>query len=300
MARSRYAADSGLTRRMVGTMSGLLLLYVVLMVVLIAAGVNAIFVLILSGGMLFAQWYFSDTMALNSLRARVVTPEQAPQLHGLVDRLCVLADMPKPRVAIAETDVPNAFATGRSPDRAVVCVTTGLLRRLDRDELEGVLSHELAHVAHRDVTVMTVASFAAIVAGLMIRTAMWGGMMRDRRDNNAAMVFLAVLAVSALVYLLSFVLTAALSRYRELAADRGGALLTGNPQGLGSALQKISGDIAAIPTTDLRKMEPVSSLAFFPARRRGGGIDLASMFASHPPLDRRLENLAKVAAELGK
>lgn len=285
---------------MITTMGGLGLLYVVVVVVLIAIGMNAIFVVVLAGGMLFAQWYFSDTMALRSMRAQVVTPEQAPQLHGLVDRLCALADMPKPRVAIAETDVPNAFATGRSPDRAVVCVTTGLLRRLDRDELEGVLSHELAHVAHRDVTVMTVASFAAILAGLLIRTAMWGGLMRDRRDNNAALVMLAVVAVSVLVYVLSYILTSALSRYRELAADRGGALLTGNPRGLATALQKISGEVAQIPTSDLRQMEAVSSMAFIPALGRGRGFDLARIFASHPPLEKRLENLAKVSAELGQ
>lgn len=300
MAKTRYASDPGLTRRMVGTMAGLLGLYVVVMVLLIAVGVSSLFVLVIAGGMLFAQWYFSDSMALHSMRARVVAPEQAPQLHGVVDRLCSLADMPKPRIAIADTDVPNAFATGRTPDRAVVCVTTGLLRRVDRDELEGVLSHELSHVAHRDVTVMTVASFAAIVAGLLIRTAMWGGLMRDRRDNNTALVFLAVLVVSALVYLLSYVMTAALSRYRELSADRTGALLTGNPGGLASALQKISGDVAQIPTRDLREMEPVSSMAFYPALAPGRGFDLARLFASHPPLEKRLDNLAKVAAELGQ
>ena len=286
---------------MIGTMGGLGLLYVLVVVVLIAVGLSALWVLVIAGGMLFGQWWFSDSMALHSMRAQVVTPEQAPQLHGIVDRLCALADMPKPRVAIADTDIPNAFATGRTPDRAVVCVTTGLLRRLDQDELEGVLSHELAHVAHRDVTVMTIASFAAIVAGLLIRTAMWGGLMRDRRDNNAALVFLAVMVVSVLVYVLSFILTAALSRYRELAADRGGALLTGNPRGLATALQKISGDVGQIPTQDLRQMEAVSSLAFIPAlSSRRGGFDLARIFTSHPSLDKRLENLAKVSAELGQ
>ncbi len=285
---------------MLGTMGGLGLLYVVVVVVLIAIGLNALFVVVIAAGMLFAQWWFSDSMALNSMRAQVVTPEQAPQLHGIVDRLCALADMPKPRVAIADTDIPNAFATGRTPDRAVVCVTTGLLRRVDRDELEGVLSHELAHVAHRDVTVMTIASFAAILAGLLIRTAMWGGLMRDRRDSNAALVFLAVMVVSALVYVVSYILTAALSRYRELAADRGGALLTGNPRGLASALQKISGDVGQIPTQDLRQMEAVSALAFFPALGKGRGFDLARVFSSHPPLEKRLENLARVSAELGQ
>ncbi|MDZ4249195.1 MAG: zinc metalloprotease HtpX [Candidatus Nanopelagicales bacterium] len=300
MARTRYASDPGLTRRMFGTMGGLFLLYVAIGVALIIFGVSAVFVLIIAGGLLWGQWYFCDSLALRAMRAEVVTPEQAPQLHGVVDRLCLLADMPKPRIAVADTEVPNAFATGRSAKRAVVCVTTGLLRRVDRDELEAVLSHELSHVAHRDVTVMTIASFAAIVAGLLARSALWGGMIRGRRDQNTAAVVLVVLLVSALVYVLSYILTAALSRYRELAADRGGALLTGNPRALASALQKISGEVARIPTTDLRRMEPVSSMAFVPALSGTRGFDLARIFASHPPLQKRLENLAKISTELGR
>jgi heat shock protein HtpX len=284
---------------MVGTMTGLLLVYVVFAVALVWLGVNAGFVLVISAVLLWAQWYFSDSMALAAMRAREVTPEQAPQLHGIIDRLCALADMPKPRVAIADTDVPNAFATGRSPDRAAVCVTTGLLRRLDRAELEAVLAHELSHVAHRDVTVMTVASFAAIVAGILMRNAFWVSIGRDRRDQNGALVFLAVIVISAVVYFVSFLLTRALSRYRELAADRGGALLTGNPAGLARALQKITGEMGQIPTRDLRAMEPVSAFAIAPALRPGQGMDLASLFATHPPLERRLENLARVATELG-
>lgn len=299
MARTRYASDSGLTRRMAGTMGGLLLLYVAVAVVLIIVGVNAIVVVVIAAGLLWGQWFFSDSMALAAMRAQVVTAEQAPQLHGIVDRLCALADMPKPRVAIADSDVPNAFATGRSPHRSVVCVTTGLLRRLDRDELEGVLSHELSHVAHRDVTVMTVASFAAVLAGLLARTAMWGGLGGNRRDNNAAVVALVVILVSAVVYIVSFVLTRALSRYRELAADRGGALLTGNPSALARALQKVSGDMAQIPNRDLRSMEPVSAFAFIPALS-GKGMDLAHLFATHPPLERRLANLARISTELGR
>ncbi|TAK71036.1 MAG: zinc metalloprotease HtpX [Actinomycetota bacterium] len=299
MARTRYASDSGLTRRMAGTMGGLLLLYVAVAVVLIIVGVNAIVVVVIAAGLLWGQWFFSDSMALAAMRAHVVTAEQAPQLHGIVDRLCALADMPKPRVAIADSDVPNAFATGRSPHRSVVCVTTGLLRRLDRDELEGVLSHELSHVAHRDVTVMTVASFAAVLAGLLARTAMWGGLGGNRRDNNAAVVALVVILVSAVVYIVSFVLTRALSRYRELAADRGGALLTGNPSALARALQKVSGDMAQIPNRDLRSMEPVSAFAFIPALS-GKGMDLAHLFATHPPLERRLANLARISTELGR
>lgn len=301
MARNRYAPDPGLTRRMVGTMSGLLLLYVVFAVVLVAVGVRAYWVVILSGVTLWMQWYFSDSMALSAMRAREVTPEQAPQLHGMIDRLCALADMPKPRVAISDTDVPNAFATGRSPKRSAVCVTTGLLRRLDQEELEAVLAHELSHVAHRDVTVMTVASFSAIIAGLMIRSMMWGSVTRDNRNQNAAVVFLVVVVVSALVYFLSFILTRTLSRYRELAADRGGALLTGNPSGLARALQKISGDMAQIPTRDLRQMEPVNAFMIAPALHRGGeGFDLNSLFSTHPPLEKRLANLAQIANELGR
>lgn len=299
MSRTRYASDPGLTRRMFGTMFGLGLLYVLLGAFLIAIGVNALFVLVIAAGGIWAQWFFSDSMALSAMGAREVSPEQAPQLHGIIDRLCALADMPKPRVAVADIDIPNAFATGRNPEHSAVCVTTGLLRRLDEKELEGVLAHELSHVAHRDVTVMSMASLAGIVAGLLVRSAMWGSFTRDRRDQNAALVALAVVAVSALVYGVSFLLTRGLSRYRELAADRAGALLTGNPSALGSALMKVSGEIAAIPNTDLRQMEPISAFCFAPALS-GDGFDLAHLFATHPPLNKRLENLAKISAELGR
>lgn len=301
VARTRYGTDRGLTSRMVGTMFGLGLLYVIVAAVLYAIGVNAVLVLVVSSVMLFCQWWFSDSLALSSMRARIVTPEQAPQLHGVVDRLCAMADMPKPRVAIAEADTPNAFATGRSANRSVVCVTTGLLRRLDRDELEGVLAHELSHVAHRDVTVMTIASFSAIVAGFIMRMAMWGGLMRDRRDQNTALVFLAITLVSVVVYFLSFILTRALSRYRELGADRGAAYVTGQPTALARALQKVSGEMAAIPTKDLRQMEPVSSFAFVPALAPGrGGGGLQALLSTHPPLEKRLEQLARIATELGQ
>ena len=298
MATTRYASDRGLTTRMVGTMFGLGLLYVALAAVLIALGFSAVFVLAIAGGGLFFQWYFSDTMALRAMRAVVVTPEQAPQLHAVVDRLCAMADMPKPRIAIAESDVPNAFATGRSPSRSVVCVTTGILKRLDVAELEGVLSHELSHVAHRGVTVMTVASFAGVLAGLLTRMWMWGGLgRRDNRDQNAAVVFLVVMLVSAVVYVVSFLLTRLLSRYRELSADRTGALLTGNPSALASALQKVSGDIASIPDRDLRAMESVSAFAFAPALT--SKASLSTLFLTHPPLEQRLEQLAKISTQLG-
>lgn len=293
--KSRYASDRGLTARMTGTMFLLGLLYVVFIAVLIAIGLNAAFVLVLAVGLLFAQWFFSDSIALHSMGAREVTPEQAPQLHGIVDRLCAMAEMPKPRVAIADVDMPNAFATGRSPHRSVVCVTTGLLRRLDEQELEGVLSHELSHVAHRDVLVMTIASVAGVAAGFLTRMALWGGM--GRRDQNTALVSLAIIAVSALVYAVSFLLTRMLSRYRELSADRAGALLTGRPSALASALQKVSGDMAAIPTRDLRQAEPFNAFFFAPAL--SGGKSLAALFATHPPLEKRLEQLAKISSQLG-
>lgn len=294
--KSRYASDKGLTARMTATMFMLGLLYVVFIGVLIAIGLSAAFVLVFAVGLLFAQWYFSDTIALHAMGAHEVTPEQAPQLHGIVDRLCAMAEMPKPRVAIADVDMPNAFATGRSPNRSVVCVTTGLLRRLDEDELEGVLSHELSHVAHRDVLVMTVASVAGVAAGFLTRMALWGG-LSNRRDQNTALVGIAVLAVSVIVYAVSFLLTRMLSRYRELSADRAGALLTGRPTALASALQKVSGDMAAIPTKDLREAQAFNAFFFAPAL--SGGASLASLFATHPPLEQRLEQLAKISTQLG-
>jgi len=300
MARTRYGTDWGLTTRMTVTLFVLGLLYVILAVLLYAVGFSAMVVLLISGGLLFAQWWFSDSIALGAMRAVVVTPEQAPQLHALVDRLCALADVPKPRVGIADTDAPNAFATGRSQKRAVIVVTTGLLKRLDQDELEGVLAHELSHVAHRDVTVMAVASFTAILAGTIVRFGMFGGIgMRDRRDNNTALMFMVVLLVSVLIYIASFLLIRLLSRYRELCADRGAALVTGRPTALARALQKITGDMGRIPRSDLRQMEPVSSIALIPALAPTSGFSLERIFATHPPLEKRLEQLARIAAQLG-
>jgi heat shock protein HtpX len=299
MARTRYGTDRGLSARMVGTLFGIGLLYVVIAAVLIAVGVNAVFVLAISAAMLFGQWWFSDSMAMAAMKAVVVAPEQAPQLHAIVDRICAMADMKKPRVAIANSDVPNAFATGRSPNRSVIVVTTGILKRLDPEELEGVLAHELSHVAHRDVTVMTLASFTAIVAGFLMRSVMWGQMSRNR-DQNTALVVLGVTVVSVVVYCVSYILMRALSRYRELGADRGAALLTGKPSALARALQKISGDIASIPTRDLRQMEPVSAFAFAPAVSSGKGLNLGQLFSTHPTLEKRLEQLAKISAELGE
>ncbi|CAN5834844.1 zinc metalloprotease HtpX [soil metagenome] len=295
MAHTRFRNDPGLTARM-GLVGFLLVaLYLAVVAALIAYGFPTVFVVLIAVGVGWGQWYFSDSVAMKAMRARVVTPEQAPELHGVVDRLCALADMPKPRVAVADTDIPNAFATGRSPSHSVVCVTTGLLRRLDAEEVEGVLGHELAHVAHRDVSVMTVASTLGVLAGLIMRWGLYFG--GGGRDRNNAMVFLAVWVASIAVYLISFLLTRALSRYRELSADRSAAYLTGRPSSLASALTKISGEMARIPTRDLRQAEPVSAFLFAPALNKQS---LTALFSSHPTLDRRLEQLAKVSTDLGR
>jgi heat shock protein HtpX len=296
MATSRYLPDRGLTARMVFTMFLLGLLFVVLGAVLVrylgALG------LVLIAGFLVAQWFFSDRVALYSMGGREVSPQEAPELHAIIDRLCALADMPKPKVAIADSDVPNAFATGRSPKRAVVCATTGIMRRLSPAELEGVLSHELSHVAHRDVTVMTIASFVGVLAGFLTRMAMYSGMSNRRSNEGGAPVVLIITLVSVVVYALSFLLTRALSRYRELAADRAGAVLTGQPSALASALVKISGDMARIPSRDLRQAEPFNAFFFAPAV--APGFSLSSLFSTHPPIERRLEQLSRISAQLGR
>ncbi|SDJ13654.1 zinc metalloprotease HtpX [Nonomuraea jiangxiensis] len=297
--RTRFASDRGLTSRMVVTMFLLGLLYVVFVGILVAVGVQVLTVLVLAGGLLLVQFFLSDRIALFAMHGREVSPQEAPELHGLIDRLCALADMPKPRVAIADSDVPNAFATGRNQKRAVVCVTTGILRRLEPQELEGVIAHELSHVAHRDVAVMTIASFLGIVAGLMTRFALFAGLGGRRNGGQGGIpIGLIIVLVSALVYAVSFLLTRALSRYRELAADRAGALLTQRPSALASALVKVTGDMARIPTRDLREAEPFNAFYFAPALAKGAS--LASLLATHPPLERRLEQLATISKQLGR
>jgi heat shock protein HtpX len=305
-SRGRIRPDRGLTARMSLTIFLLGALYVAVMAILIAAGLNVAFVIIIAVGVLFAQYWFSDRIALYAMHGRIVSPQQAPDLHAIVDRLCALADMPKPQVAIADTDIPNAFATGRNPNRAVVCATTGIMRRLDNEELEGVLSHELSHVAHRDVAVMTVASFLGVAAGLVTRFAFYSEMFggggfggrNNQNDQNGAVVAMAVMLVSIVVYAISFLLTRALSRYRELSADRSGAILTGRPSALASALQKVTGDMARIPTRDLRTAEPFNAFFFTPAL--ANGFSISSLFSTHPSLEKRLEQLAKISVELGQ
>ena len=300
---SRFAPDRGLTGRMVVTMFLIGLVYVGFtgLLIVLLRGAWPIIVLI-SGGLFVAQFWFSDKITERAMGAHEASPEQYPQLHGTVDRLCALADMPKPRVAVAVNDMPNAFATGRNPQNAVVCVTTGLLRRLEPEELEGVLAHELSHVAHRDVAVMTIAGFLGVLAGVMTRIALYGGLMgggnRNSNDPNAALALILVPLVSMLVYALSFLLTRLLSRYRELAADRAAAQLTGRPSALASALTKVTGRIAAIPTEDLRKAQPYNAFYFAPALSAREAA--SQLLSTHPSLEQRLEQLAKISTELGQ
>ncbi|MCX5613288.1 zinc metalloprotease HtpX [Streptomyces sp. NBC_00047] len=297
--RSRFEPDRQLTARMVVTMFLLGLVYVAFIAALIALLKSVVLVVVIAAALLGAQYWYSDRIALYAMHGRLVTPEEQPVLHGVVDRLCAAADMPKPRVAVSDMDLPNAFATGRNADNAVICVTTGLLRRLETEELEGVLAHELSHVAHRDVAVITIASFLGVVAGLVVRFAFYSQLFggRNQRDQNTAVVFMAVMAVSALVYAVSYLLIRALSRYRELAADRAAAMLTAKPSALASALTKVSGEIARIPTQDLRTAQAFNAFFFTPAL--GPGTTVANLFSTHPTLERRLEALADIATELG-
>ena len=293
---SRFIKDRGLSARMGGVMGLMAVLYLGFMAFLIAySNFSTIAIIVIAAGFALAQWYYSDKVALAAMRAREVSPQQAPELHGMIDRLVSMADMPKPRVYVADMDMPNAFATGRSPKHSSVCVTTGILRRIDAEELEAVLAHELSHVAHRDVAVMTIASFLGVLAGLLTR---WGLFFGGGRSNNGgAIPFLVIWLVSIAVAAISFVLTRILSRYRELCADRSGAYLTGKPSELASALTKISGEMARIPTRDLRSHDAMNAFFIAPALK---GASLNSLLATHPPLQKRLDQLAKISAELGR
>jgi heat shock protein HtpX len=295
----RIPPDHGLNVRMFFTGLLMVVLYAVFVGILWALLRSVIVVVVIAGGLLFVQYWFSDKIALFGMGGHEVTPQQEPELHAVIDRLCALADMKKPRVAVAEVDMPNAFATGRNPKNAVVCATRGIMRRLDEPELEAVLAHELSHVAHRDVAVMTIASFLGMVAGLITRFTLYAGMfggMGEGNNQNGALLEIAVLVVSAIVYAVSFLLTMALSRYRELAADRSGAILIGRPSLLAAALVKVTGELARIPTRDLRAAEHFNAFYFTPAL--SNGTSLSSLFSTHPPLQKRLDQLAKLEAEL--
>jgi len=305
--------DHGLTARMMSTVFLLGLLYALFVTVLFLVGVKLVFIIVIALVVLFVQYFYSDRIALYSMKGKMVTREQAPQLHGVVDRLCAMADMPKPQVAIADVDMPNAFATGRDQKHAVVCVTTGILRRLNEPELEAVLAHELSHVAHRDVAVMTIASFLGILAGLLTRVLLYAGLFggfgggggnrgRGGGGGNAggqlAILELGMLLFSAVIYAISFLLIRTLSRYRELAADRSGAILIGQPRLLAQALVKVTGEMSRIPTRDLRSAEHFNAFFFAPAFAKG--VSLSTLFSTHPTLERRLQQLTELEAQMGR
>jgi heat shock protein HtpX len=300
MKRRSYGRDTGLSLRMLLTGSLLGLLYVVFAVVLFnVLSVGLVPMLLIVVGLAFFQYFTSDKLALAASGAKVVERDQAPELHDMVERLCAMADLPKPRVAIIDTDVPNAFATGRSPKHAAVAVTRGLWQRLEPKEVEGVIAHELSHIGNRDVLIMTVASFFAMLAGLLTRFGIYGGMFGggDRGRDSGPPVWLIVLLVSVVTYFLSQILILAISRYREFAADRGAALITGAPENLMSALQKISSEMFRIPQRDLREVESMNAFFIVPASVKSRA---RSLFATHPPLEQRLAALGEIAREMGR
>jgi heat shock protein HtpX len=305
MKRKTYGRDAGLTIRMIFTTGLLGLLYVIFAVVLFSVlKVGLAPMLLIVIGIAFFQYYTSDKLALAAAGAKIVTPEEAPALHEMVERLCAMASIPKPRIAIMQTPMPNAFATGRSPKHAAVCVTTGLWDRLEPKEIEGVLAHELSHIANRDVLVMTVASFFAMLAALLTRFGLYAGMFggfggnnRGGNNNNGPPIWLIIFFVSIIVYAISFVLIRTISRYREYAADRGSALITGAPEYLMSALQKISSQMTLIPNQDLRQVQGMNAFFIIPAKTKAAAVEL---FMDHPPLEKRLAALAEIAREMGR
>ncbi|HEY2772075.1 MAG TPA: zinc metalloprotease HtpX [Solirubrobacteraceae bacterium] len=298
MARSTsFGRDSGLQARMLLTLFLLGLIYAILIAVLIAAGAGAVTVAVIAGALFLIQYFTSDKIALASMGAREVTPQQAPELHAAVERLCIQANLPKPRVAIAETSMPNAFAIGRSPKTATVCATTGILDLLSPSELEAVLGHELTHVANRDVLVMTIASFFASIASFIVQIGFWfGGGFGGGDDEDSGPSWIVVILVSAVVYIVSWLLLQALSRYREFAADRGSAIITGRPSALISALLKISGGMERLPTQDLRAANgELAAFYIFPPKVKQS---IGSLFSTHPPLEKRIAALQRLEAQL--
>ncbi len=300
MKRKAYGRDPGLTRRMIFTSFLLGLLYVVFAVVLFSVlKVGLVPMLVIVIGLAVFQYYTSDKLALRASGAKIVERDQAPQLYDTIERLVAMAELPMPRVAVVDTDVPNAFATGRDPKHAVVAVTAGLMRRLDQQELEGVLAHELTHVKNRDVRTMTLASFFAMLAALITRFAFYGSLFGGgrSRNNNGPPIWLILLVVSWVTYIISFILIRTISRYREYAADRGSAIITGAPEYLMSALQKISSQMALIPQRDLREVQGMNAFFIIPTSVKQ---TTAELLMDHPPLEKRLAALAEIAREMGR
>jgi heat shock protein HtpX len=292
-----FGRDRGLQTRILLTIFLLGLLYVILIAVLIAAGVGAIAVAVIAGALFLVQYFTSDKLALASMGAHEVSREQAPELYAIVERLCIQANLPMPRLAIAETPMPNAFAVGRSPSNATVCATTGLLELLSPSELEAVLAHELTHIQNRDVMVMTIASFFASIASFIVQIGFWfGGAFGSNDNNDNGVSGIVVVLVAGVVYVVSFVLLQALSRYREFAADRGSAIITGRPSALSSALLKISGQMDQIPQRDLRAASSeLAAFYIFPPKVKDS---VATLFSTHPSLDQRLAALARLESQL--
>jgi heat shock protein HtpX len=291
---SSFGRDTGLQVRMATVLLLLGAVYVVFVGVLFAAGVNAGVIVVIAGGLALLQLFASDKMALAAMGARTVTPAEAPEFHAMIERLCVQADLPKPKVAIAQTRMPNAFALGRSPKNATVCATTGIMELLSPAELEGVMAHELTHVANRDVMIMTLASFFATIAAYIVQFgAFFGG--GGYSDDDDGPGFIAVFFVSIAVYLVSFFLMQALSRYREYAADRGSAIITGRPSALASALMKISSGMHRIPQQDMRAPQQLSAFYIFPP---GAKSAIGGLFATHPPMEKRIAALQRLEAQL--
>jgi heat shock protein HtpX len=289
--KTTFTRDPGLQARMLLTLFLLGLVYVVFVGVLVAAGLNGAVILIIAGGLAALQFFSSDKLAMHAMGAREVTPQEAPELHAMIERLCIQADLPKPKVAVAYTEMPNAFAIGKSQKSATVCATTGIMKLLSPAELEGVMAHELAHVKNRDVMIMTIASFFASVAATIVQFGFFfGGGGSDDDDGPS---FLVILLVSIAVYVISFFLMMSLSRYREFVADRGAALFTGRPSALASALRKISSGMDRLPEQDLRVANEMS--AFFIASPKKV---VSGLFATHPPMEKRIEQLMRLEAEL--
>jgi heat shock protein HtpX len=294
---STFGRDTGLQVRMVVTLFLLGAVYALLVGVLFAAGASGITILIVAGGLLALQFFTADKLALRSMGAHEVSPQEAPQFHALIERLCVQADLPKPHLYVMNTSMPNAFAMGRSQKNAAVCATTGLLELLSPSELEGVMAHELTHIANRDVMVMTLAGFFASLASMIVQFGFFfgGGFGGGDGDDDDGPGIMAIILVSLVVYIISFFLMQALSRYREFAADRGAAVITGRPSALSSALLKIAGTMQRIPQTDLRAHAEMNAFYIFPASAKQSVFNL---FSTHPPIEKRIEALSRLEAQL--
>jgi heat shock protein HtpX len=289
----KWKHDIGLESRMLFTMFLLGAVYLLFLVFLAASGADSMFILLFAGVMMFVQYYYSDKMVLWTSGARIVSASEEPELHEIITRLCAIADIPVPRIAIMNTMMPNAFATGRNKKKAIVAVTTGLMRSLDREELEAVLGHELTHIKNRDMTVLTIASFLSTVAFFIVRHALYFGGGGNRREGNGGLVL--VWIASLIVWAISFLLIRALSRYREFSADRGAAIITGKPSKLASALMKISGTMQRVPSEDLRKVEGMNAFFIIPAI---SGSSIMQLLSTHPSTEKRLAALEKLEREL--